>query len=119
MTRMNNTTTNPHLCSTFLPMLPGIYLTAEDSGCIDLNGQPSIAWSLTVQDGTGAIIRRSSLDRDMAETIYRSHLEAHDVEAWSAREQWQDLVENCRVWADQGRRARRVGDLYDYTENSP
>ena len=116
---MKNTTTNAHLCSTFLPSLPGIYLTAEDSNCQDVNGDPAILWSLSVQDGTGAILRRSYLDADMAEAIYRSHLEAHDVCPWSAREQWWDHVEDCRAWAEQARRAARVGDLYDYTENCP
>ena len=119
MTRMNDTTTNRHLCSTFIPSLAGVYLTAEDSGCQDVNGAPAILWSLSVQDGTGAILRRSYLDPDMAEVIYRSLLESAGVDPEVRKAQWQEHVEDCIRWADEGRRAARVGDLYDYTENSP
>lgn len=115
----NTTTTNRHLCSTFLPSLPGIYLTAEDSNCQDVNGDPAILWSLSVQDGTGAILRRSYLDPDMAEVIYRSLLESAGVDPDARKAQWQDFVADCLRWAAAGRRSRKVGDLYDYTENSP
>lgn len=115
-----NDTTYHHIASTFIPCLAGVYLTCEDIGTIDLDGRPSLTWSLSVQDGTGAILRRSPLDSDMAEVIYRSILESSGVDPWEVRKaQWQDFVADCRRWADEGRRSRKVGDLYHYTENSP
>lgn len=117
-TRMNDTTYH-HIASTFIPSLSGVYLTCEDIGTIDLEGRPSLTWSLSVQDGTGAILRRSPLDSDMAEVIYRSLLESVGVDPEYRKAQWQDFVADCRRWADEGRRSRKVGDLYEYTENSP
>ena len=62
---------NVHLSSVMIPALPGIYLTANYSGCITREGRPSIRWSLTNQNGIGEITREEPISVDMARTIHQ------------------------------------------------
>jgi hypothetical protein len=61
---------NTHLTSVMIPHLTGCYLTASDIGCITTDGQPSIQWSITFQNGIGEIEHESPLDEEAARAVH-------------------------------------------------
>lgn len=78
---------NTHLTSVMIPHLEGCYLTATDIGCITLDGQPSIQWSMTFQSVSG-LRHRTPLDEKAARAIHAIATGRDDL--------FDDLLEDCR-----------------------
>jgi len=78
---------NRHLASVVLNGFPNLYLTARDSGCITMEGKPSIMWSVSVQE-SGVIVHEQPIDESFAQALYTA---AHDPEL-----RFSDFLEDCR-----------------------
>ena len=71
-----------------IPHLDGCYLTASDIGCITLDGQPSIQWSITFRSGSTGLRSRTPLDEKAARAIHAIATGRDDL--------FDDLLEDCR-----------------------
>jgi len=79
---------NTHLISVKIPHLDGCYLTASDIGCITTDWQPSIQWSITIQNGIGEVTIESPLEEVAARAIHAIITGRDDL--------FDDLLAECR-----------------------
>ena len=83
-----------------IPHLAGCYLTAFDIGCITLDGQPSIWWSITIQNGIGQVTTDSPLEETAARAIHAMITGRTDL--------FDDLLEDCRRMVIESKRTDSV-----------